>query len=90
MFIRNCYRNVLAALPISMGIYAQTTETLSFIERGIRADGSPAYTNIDVAPSGASPGDMQVFKPKSLTAPLKSLSTTIAAGAENVDVQSTV
>ena len=69
MFIRNCCRNVLAALPISMGIClasaaanAQTTETLSFIERGIRADGSPAYTNIDVDPSGASPGDMQVFQ----------------------------
>ena len=69
MFFCNYCRNVLAALPISIGIClasvganAQTTETLSFIEGGSRADGSPAYTNIDVAPPGASPGDMMIFQ----------------------------
>ena len=69
MFTCSCFRTVLAALPLSIGIClasaganAQTTETLSFIERGNRADGRPAYTNIDVAPRGASPGDMMVFQ----------------------------
>jgi allene oxide cyclase len=52
----------LAMITLSAGINAQTTETLSFIERGNRADGSPAYTNIDVAPPGASPGDMIIFQ----------------------------
>ena len=46
----------------SVSARAETTETLSFIERGNRADGSPAYTNIDVGPPGASPGDMMVFQ----------------------------
>jgi len=46
----------------SAGAKAETTETLSFIELGYRADGSPAYTNIDVDPPGPSPGDMQVFQ----------------------------
>jgi allene oxide cyclase len=41
---------------------AQAAETLSFVEKGNRADGSPAYTNIDVDPPGASPGDMMVFQ----------------------------
>jgi hypothetical protein len=64
-----CFRTVLAPLPLSIGIClasasanAQTTETLSFIEKGSRADGSPAYTNIDMDPPGASPGDIQVFQ----------------------------
>lgn len=47
---------------VSAGANAQTTETLSFIEKGNRADGSPSYTNIDVDPPGATPGDMMVFQ----------------------------
>ena len=69
MFTCSCFRNVLAALPLSIGIClasaganAQTTETLSFIESASHADGSPAYTNIDVEPPGGSPGDMIVFQ----------------------------
>lgn len=69
MLIRNCFRNTFAALAVwigfclaSAGANAQSTETLSFIEKGVRTDGSPAYTNVDVAPPGASPGDMMVFQ----------------------------
>ena len=52
----------MAMITPSSGAIAQTTETLSFIERGNRADGSPTYTNIDVEPPGASPGDMMIFQ----------------------------
>jgi allene oxide cyclase len=69
MFTCSCFRNVLAALPLSIGIClasaganAETTETLSFIERVYRADGSPAYTNIDLDKPGTSQGDMMVFQ----------------------------
>ena len=52
----------LAMISLSAGANAQTSETLSFIERGSRADGSPSYTNIDLDKPGASPGDMMVFQ----------------------------
>jgi hypothetical protein len=67
MFIRGFFSNVFATLPLSIGIClasaganAQTTETLSFIEKGNFADGSPSYTNIDLDRPGGSPGDMVV------------------------------
>lgn len=69
MFTCSCFRPVLAVLSLTIGICfagavasAQATETLSFIERGSRADGSPSWTNIDLDKPGASPGDMMVFQ----------------------------
>ena len=38
----------MAMIAPSAGANAQTTETLSFIERANRADGSVGYTNIDL------------------------------------------
>ena len=80
MFTWSCFRTVLAALHLSIGICiassganAQTTETLSFIERGNRADGSPAYTNIDLEPPGASPGDMMIFQSEVVESTTKKL-----------------
>ena len=69
MFASKCFRTIFAPLSLATGIcfaaadaIAQTTETLSFIEKGNHADGSPTYTNIDVEPPGASPGDMMIFQ----------------------------
>ena len=53
---------VIYSLVGAIPARAEIAETLSFMERGTRADGSPAYTNIDVDPPGASPGDMMVFQ----------------------------
>jgi allene oxide cyclase len=68
MFVHNCHRatftvlfNLLGICLASADASADTSETLTFIEKSVHADGSVSYKHIDLGPSGPSVGDMIVF-----------------------------